>query len=89
MSDVTDIEGIMIAAMKKRAAQPVANLRTLENVLTGSLGDTWIYLVRAAIEDLEKRGYRIMSEGDLEEVRQSGYDNGYNTASELADADRY
>ena len=37
------------AAMKKRAAEPLYNISTLEPVLVGSLGDAWKHLARAAI----------------------------------------
>ncbi len=37
-------------AMKERASQPLANIPSLEPVLTGSLGDAWKVLAIAAIE---------------------------------------
>lgn len=41
-------------AMKLRASQPVENLKSLEPVLVGSLGDAWPYLARAAIEAMRE-----------------------------------
>lgn len=55
-----EIVKIMTQAMKKRAAQPLANIESLEPVLVGSLGDAWPYLVRAALTALEEAGYCVV-----------------------------
>lgn len=38
-----------VEAVKKRALEPLYNLKTLNNVLVGSLDDTWPYLIRAIL----------------------------------------
>lgn len=43
---------------------------------------------RSALAEIEAAGYRLMSEADVDDVRQSGYDQGYDMAQELADVDR-
>lgn len=50
----------MALAMKKRAAEPLANIPSLEPVLVGSLGDAWPYLARDALSAIEALGYVIV-----------------------------
>ena len=45
-------EELMAVAMKERVKRPLANITSLEPVLTGSLGDAWPHIARAAIAAL-------------------------------------
>ena len=50
MTHPTDADVEAVArAMKERAAQPLANLESLDRILVGSLGDVWKWLARAAL----------------------------------------
>lgn len=51
------------AAMKKRAAEPLHNIPSLEPVLVGSLGDAWPYLARACLSAIEAEGLVIVPRG--------------------------
>lgn len=42
----------MARAMQKRAKQPLGNIKSLEPVLVGSLGDAWEVLADAALDAL-------------------------------------
>lgn len=53
---VDELVEAMARAMKKRAAEPVANIPSLEPILVGSLGDAWPYLMRAALAAVEATG---------------------------------
>lgn len=69
-------EADVARAMKARASQPVANLKSLEPVLVGSLGDAWPYLARAAIsahlEALERAGWKLVTVAPTETMRMAG-----------------
>lgn len=57
-------------AMQRRAKEPLGNLKSLEPVQVGSLGDAWPHLARAAIE--------AICEPDAEMIRVGAatYENG-------------
>jgi hypothetical protein len=65
-------------AMEVRAAQPAANLKSLEPVLVGGLGDAWPYLAHAAIEAhkaaLAEAGYKIVGREPTETMIAASWD---------------
>ena len=72
MTDMDSLIEIMAKAMKKRATEPLYNIKSLEPVLVGSLGDAWPYLIEAGLTALSEAGWVVVPREATEKMKDAG-----------------
>lgn len=79
MSEPTEMELRVAESMREFVKQPLANIKSLEPVLVGSLGDAWVPIARAAIRAISEPTKEMLLAGNYA-ISSNMYTDGYESS---------